>query len=48
MNERNHLAGLDHLRALAIAMVLLFHSRLFPHPAWIDSVSQRFGSSRRN
>jgi peptidoglycan/LPS O-acetylase OafA/YrhL len=29
------LAGLDHLRALAITLVLLFHYRLFAHPSWI-------------
>jgi len=37
-----HLAGLDHLRALAIVFVLLFHFRLFPHPEWIDVVG-KFG-----
>lgn len=30
--------GLDHLRALAIILVFLFHYRLFPHPAWADSL----------
>jgi peptidoglycan/LPS O-acetylase OafA/YrhL len=39
--SQNHkLNGLDHLRALAITMVLLFHYRLFEHPAgfedWVD------------
>jgi peptidoglycan/LPS O-acetylase OafA/YrhL len=33
-----HRPGLDHLRALAIAMVFLFHYRLFAHPAWVDAV----------
>ncbi|WP_118975203.1 acyltransferase family protein [Taibaiella koreensis] len=32
--------GLDHLRALAIVMVLLFHYRAFSHPAWVDTVGQ--------
>ena len=38
----NRLAGLDHLRALAIILVLLFHYRLFDHPAWLD-VFGKFG-----
>lgn len=32
------IAGLDHLRALAITLVFLFHYRLFAHPAWIDTI----------
>ncbi|AZB10771.1 acyltransferase [Chryseobacterium sp. G0162] len=36
------LYGLDHLRALAIVMVLLFHYRAFKHPEWIDTIG-RFG-----
>ena len=36
------LAGLDHLRALAIVLVLLFHYRLFEHPQWVVPVG-RFG-----
>lgn len=32
------LFGLDHLRTLAIALVFLFHYRMFNHPAWIDDV----------
>lgn len=32
------LAGLDHLRALAITLVFIFHYRLFPHPEWIDTI----------
>lgn len=31
-------AGLDHLRALAIILVLLCHYRMFGHPAWIDEI----------
>lgn len=35
INTDSHkLAGLDHLRALAITLVFLFHYRLFGHPAW--------------
>jgi len=30
--------GLTHLRALAIVLVLVYHQRLFAHPAWIDRV----------
>lgn len=32
------LAGLDHLRALAIITVLFYHYRMFKHPEWIDSI----------
>lgn len=32
------LAGLDHLRALAIVTVLFYHYRMFKHPAWIDDI----------
>ncbi|MDQ1859053.1 acyltransferase [Chryseobacterium sp. WLY505] len=34
--------GLDHLRAIAILLVLMYHYRAFKHPDWIDSVG-RFG-----
>ncbi len=30
------LNGLDHVRATAIVLVLLFHYRLFMHPAWVN------------
>jgi len=37
------LLGLDHLRALAIIMVFLYHyGGLFPHPEWVRSIS-KFG-----
>ncbi|HTI08282.1 MAG TPA: acyltransferase [Puia sp.] len=32
----NKLFGLDHLRALAITLVFVFHYRIFQHPRWID------------
>lgn len=38
----HRLPGLDHLRALAISLVFLFHYRIFPHPAWLEEVG-RFG-----
>ncbi|WP_312296656.1 acyltransferase [Chryseobacterium sp.] len=34
--------GLDHLRAAAIILVLMYHYRAFKHPQWIDEVG-RFG-----
>lgn len=34
--------GLDHLRALAIILVLLYHYRAFKHPIWIETVG-KFG-----
>lgn len=33
------LYGLDHLRALAIVLVFLFHYRGFAHPAWVNDVA---------
>lgn len=43
ITERSErLYGLDHLRALAIVLVLLFHYRAFKHPEWIDAIG-RFG-----
>lgn len=43
MTSDNKLAGLDHLRALAITLVFLFHyGRLFPHPQWTNTIS-KFG-----
>jgi peptidoglycan/LPS O-acetylase OafA/YrhL len=40
---QGRLFGLDHLRALAITLVFLFHyGRLFPHPDWVFDIS-KFG-----
>ncbi|WP_160139953.1 acyltransferase family protein [Chryseobacterium sp. c4a] len=36
------LYGLDHLRSLAIVLVLLFHYRAFKHPEWIE-IMGKFG-----
>jgi len=37
------LYGLDHLRTLAIVLVLVFHyAALFPHPEWLETIS-KFG-----
>lgn len=33
---KERLFGLDHLRALAITMVLFYHYRMFHHATWID------------
>lgn len=35
--HRTRFTGLDHLRALAIVLVFLYHYRMFPHPSWIDA-----------
>lgn len=32
------LVGLVHLRALAIALVFVYHYRLFAHPGWVESL----------
>lgn len=32
------LYGLDHLRSLAILMVLFYHYRMFQHPEWVDNI----------
>lgn len=35
------LHGLDHLRALAITLVIVYHyGHLFPHPEWTNTVSE--------
>lgn len=40
VTSNKHLAGLDHLRSLAIIMVFAFHfGRIFPHPDWLKQIS---------
>lgn len=34
--QNKKLFGLDHLRAIAIMMVLFYHYRMFQHPHWLD------------
>ncbi len=36
--EKEKFYGLDHLRAVAILLVLLYHYRMFEHPSWVDTV----------
>src|SRR5690606_41512665 len=36
--DRRHLAGLDHLRALAILLVFLCHYRAYDRPAWVNEI----------
>jgi peptidoglycan/LPS O-acetylase OafA/YrhL len=36
MKTEHEFNGLDHLRALAITLVFLFHYSMFRHPVWID------------
>ncbi|RYY55744.1 MAG: acyltransferase [Chitinophagaceae bacterium] len=36
LEHTKKLHGLDHLRTIAILLVLLFHYRMFKHPAWVD------------
>jgi len=38
MNCAPTIPGLDHLRALAIVLVFLFHYGLFEHPTWVESI----------
>jgi len=38
ISDKHKLLGLDHLRALAITYVLLFHYQLFGHPEWVNSI----------
>lgn len=36
VQKEKRLSGLDHLRALAIVIVLFYHYRMFQHPEWLD------------
>ncbi len=36
ISDKHKLLGLDHLRALAITYVLLFHYQIFAHPDWVN------------
>ncbi|GEN77180.1 acyltransferase family protein [Chryseobacterium hagamense] len=36
--EKQKFIGLDHLRAIAILLVLLYHYRMFEHPDWVDDI----------
>lgn len=38
ISDKHKLLGLDHLRALAITYVLLFHYQLFGHPEWVNKI----------
>lgn len=38
MERARDLHGLDHLRALAIMLVFVYHYGLFAHPAWIEAI----------
>jgi peptidoglycan/LPS O-acetylase OafA/YrhL len=39
IGDRHKLLGLDHLRAIAISYVLLFHYQFFGHPDWVRKIS---------
>jgi peptidoglycan/LPS O-acetylase OafA/YrhL len=36
--EKEKFVGLNHLRAVAILLVLLYHYRMFEHPDWVDDI----------
>lgn len=40
--KREHLAGLDHLRVIAITWVFLCHYRAYERPVWVDEIG-KFG-----
>ncbi|WP_259070532.1 acyltransferase family protein [Mucilaginibacter sp. X4EP1] len=39
ISDKHKLLGLDHLRAIAIISVFLFHYQFFGHPAWENNVA---------
>ncbi len=36
--EKQKFIGLEHLRAVAILLVFLYHYRMFEHPDWVDTI----------
>ncbi|EHQ30617.1 acyltransferase family protein [Mucilaginibacter paludis] len=40
ISDQHKLLGLDHLRALAITYVLLFHYQMFGHPDWVNTIGE--------
>jgi len=40
ISDKHKLLGLDHLRALAITYVVLFHYQKFGHPDWVNKVGE--------
>lgn len=36
--DNRKFTGLDHLRAIAILLVFLYHYRMFQHPKWVDDI----------
>jgi peptidoglycan/LPS O-acetylase OafA/YrhL len=40
ISDKHKLLGLDHLRALAITYVVLFHYQSFGHPDWVNKVGE--------
>jgi peptidoglycan/LPS O-acetylase OafA/YrhL len=43
MKTDHTFVGLDHLRALAISLVFLYHYTIFQHPAWMNNSFIHFG-----
>lgn len=39
IGDKHKLLGLDHLRAIAITYVLIFHYQFFGHPNWVKSIA---------
>ena len=43
MKTEHTFIGLDHLRALAISLVFLYHYTIFQHPDWMNNSFIHFG-----